>query len=155
MQIQSFLKGKAATLHSGAGTSLIARCRLLSNHTVIPGVIQMKLLSAFFAGCDTRRQQVKDNQEHGLLGDTFALERRGFGRKPPRPIRKCCGENFISCQQQTVWRGFTLWVNPVGAPILPVRTWLCLGVAVLLGRVPGPSFASPAGLRFDWIKAAF
>lgn len=104
---------------------LIALWELLSNHLVIPHAIEVNLSFAFLAICDKKRQQVKDSQEHLHLDDTITpAEVWWHWRKSPCPVTNCCRENFIKLLALDIavnFLGFTLWVNPVGYPVMPVH----------------------------------
>lgn len=121
--MQMFLRGKPTTPYTTTETVLIALRELLGNHLVIPRVIEMSLSSAFLAGCDTGRQQVKDSWEHLHLDDTIPPAGVWWHwRKSPCPVTSCCRENFIRLLVRGIAvssPGFTLWADPVGDPVIP------------------------------------
>lgn len=147
--MQMFLRGKPTTSYTTTETGLIALRELLGNHLVIPRVIEMSLSSAFLAGCDTGRQQVKDSWEHLHLDDTIPPAGVWWHwRKSPCPVTSCCRENFIRLLVRGIAVEFSR-IHPVGRSCgwscypwpqswRPKALWLCRWRAVTSMRAPDP-----------------
>lgn len=100
-------------------------------------VIEMSLSSAFLAGCDTGRQQVKDSWEHLHLEDTIPPAGVWWHwRKSPRPVTSCCRENFIRLLVHGLW---VLLDSPCGQIL-----WV-----ILLSLTTKPKTKSTAALQVD------